>query len=214
MDSITLNPMSDREHRDLKILIRFRLKSDLSDRPGGPAIPEDIARLPPENTPPTGPQIEVLKKKALLGKYVRFMPVVMAYAGLSKMSGTKVGCIILSNDFITLAEGWNGAPRGCDADVDARNVNRDSRLTWVCHAESNAIAAAARHGHALNGATLIVSLMPCMVCAKIIVQAGIVRVVCPAPTDARWKNDFDNARALFTECHVDLLYYDTFGNEE
>jgi dCMP deaminase len=150
----------------------------------------------------------------MLGKYKRFVPVALAYGALSKMPNTKVGCVILGASFQTLSEGWNGAPRGSNADVDGRLSDRATRLTWVCHAEANAIASAAMDGRSLKGSTLIVTLMPCMACAKSIVQAGIIRVLCPVPTDPRWAEDFNHARALFDECSVDLVYYDTIGERE
>lgn len=146
----------------------------------------------------------------LIGKYRRFVPVAHAFAAMSKYAGLKVGCIILGQDFEVRASGWNGAPRGSKADEDRRLVDRDERLAWACHAEINAIANAARSGTALNGATMVVTCMPCMSCAKAAVQAGIIRVVCPAPdaeTLARWASEL--SRELFKECGVDLVEFDT-----
>jgi len=147
-------------------------------------------------------------------KYKRFLPIAQAFAQMSKLPGTKVGCVILGEGKEVLSTGWNGAPRGCDADTDKRSVEREERLDWTVHAEANAIANAARSGTKLMGGTLICTLMPCMACAKSIVQAGIVRVVCPKPgvENARWGKDFKLAKELFSECGVVLEYIDT--NEE
>ena len=68
------------------------------------------------------------EKAQALGKYKRFVPVALAFAAMSRMEGTKVGCVILGEGFQVLSSGWNGAPRGSDADVDERNATRESRL--------------------------------------------------------------------------------------
>jgi dCMP deaminase len=144
------------------------------------------------------------------------MPIARAFAAMSKLPGTKVGCLILGEAFQVLSSGWNGAPRGSTADVDKRSVEREERLKWVVHAEMNAIANAARAGTALNGATLLCTLMPCMTCAKSIVQAGIKRVICPAPgaDSARWGEEFALATQLFEECDVEVIHSDTIGGQE
>lgn len=147
----------------------------------------------------------------VIGKYLRFMPVVRAYADMAKVPGTHVGCGIFGRRYESLASGWNGAPRGCSADVDERSSFRDTKLLWVCHAEANAIANAAAVGTPLLGATMLVTLMPCMACAKLAVQAGINRVICPRPDsemELKWASDFTATRQLFWECGVELIEYD------
>lgn len=191
-----------------------------------------LASLEPNSGPPDRPRLDAKERLVPVpfpipigapkpanrenGKYVRFMPIARAYAALSKLPGTKVGCLIVDRRFATLAEGWNGAPCGCGADVDERSAERETRLKWVVHAEANAIAAAARLGHSLVGSTLICTLMPCMTCAKLIVQAGITRVVCPKPGEenARWGEEFELATQLFKECHVALIHIDENGEQE
>lgn len=155
------------------------------------------------------PQIENPASWELLEKYKRFVPVAEAFAGMSKMPGTRVGCVILGDAGQVLSSGWNGAPRGCRADTDDRLSTRESRLDWTVHAEANAIANAARSGTCLDGGVMVVTLMPCMTCAKLIAQAGIECVVCPVPTDTRWADEFDLTRELFAECDIDLFHYDS-----
>ena len=142
-----------------------------------------------------------------LDKYERFMPVVRAMADMSKYPGTKVGALVLGERFEPLSSGWNGAARGSKADEDGRLADRETRLLWACHAEANAVANAAAVGTALVGSTMLVTLMPCMDCAKLIVQSGIRRVICPTPdseTEQRWSDAFKAARSLFNECGVEL----------
>ena len=144
------------------------------------------------------------------------MPIARAFAAMSKMPQPAVGCVILGQAFEVLSTGWNGAPRGSKADDDGRLDTRESRLTWVVHAEMNAIANAARSGTSLDGCTLLCTLMPCMTCAKSIVQAGIKRVIVPndGADNERWQAEFNLARSLFKECDVELLYSDTIGVQE
>ena len=127
-------------------------------------------------------------------------------------AGTRVGAVILGEGFEVRSSGWNGAARGCDADKDWRTQDHDKRLLWAVHAEANAIANAARCGTPLAGSTLVVTHMPCMACAKLIVQAGIVQVLCPTPSiefRRKWAVDFIAARELFMECGVSIHLIDT-----
>ncbi len=161
-------------------------------------------------------QIADAAMRDLIGKYKRFVPVVTAFAAMSKLPGTKVGCVVLGDAFQVLATGWNGAPRNSTADHDERSAERETRLDWTVHAEANAIANAARSGTSVEGGTLICTLMPCMTCAKLVVQAGVKRVLCPEPgaDTERWAAEFTLTRALFKECRLDLIHYDILEGKE
>lgn len=199
----------DEPARGPENLHRVLAKNGLAGWPQSPANdPADTTATPKIAVPHSGDSTSRYSAE-FIGKYRRFVPVALAFASMSKMPGTKVGCLILGSAFQVLSSGWNGAARRSKADVDGRLADRATRLTWVVHAEANAIANAARSGTALDGGTLICTLMPCMACAKSIVQAGIMRVLCPRPTDIRWSSEFETARALFKECFVDLVYYDS-----
>lgn len=97
----------------------------------------------------------------------------------------KSGCVIVKNKRV-ISTGYVGSPSGlphCD-DVGHEMhtvINDDGRQTEHCirttHAEQNAIAQAARFGAKLDGATLYCHMTPCYVCAKLIITAGINRVV-------------------------------------
>lgn len=124
----------------------------------------------------------------------------------SKDSSTKVGAIILGPDNEVRSLGYNGAPRGCAADEDARGVERPEKYFWFSHAELNAITNAARVGTPLAGTTLVVTHPPCMDCARAIVQAGIKQVFCMYPTDEfqdRWIEHIKRTERLFEECNVE-----------
>lgn len=86
----------------------------------------------------------------------------------------KVGALIVKDKMI-ISDGYNGTPAGFE------NVCEDdeSGLTkpYVLHAEANAITKIARSGNCSDGATLYVTTSPCIECSKLIIQAGIKRVV-------------------------------------
>jgi len=94
-----------------------------------------------------------------------------------------VGAVIVNNRQI-LATGYNGVPRGL-AHCEDRGCLRDElgipsgeryELCRGLHAEQNAIIQAAYHGVSVNGSELFCTLQPCVTCAKMIINAGIVAV--------------------------------------
>lgn len=96
-----------------------------------------------------------------------------------------VGAIIVQNKRI-LSTGYNGAPSGlphCDETGCLREQmgipsGQRQEICRGLHAEQNAIIQAARHGITVAGGTIYVTHQPCITCAKMIINAGIVRVVC------------------------------------
>ena len=85
----------------------------------------------------------------------------------------KVGAILVKDRMI-ISDGYNGTPSGFE------NVCEDesgATKPYVLHAEANAITKVARSGNSSLGATLYVTASPCLECAKLIIQAGIKRVV-------------------------------------
>jgi len=100
-------------------------------------------------------------------------------ATLSHAERAKVGALIVKGTHI-ISEGYNGTPSGpwfrneCEV-LDS--VGEMHTRPEVIHAESNAITKLARSTNSSEGATLYVTLAPCFDCAKLIIQAGIKRVV-------------------------------------
>ena len=85
----------------------------------------------------------------------------------------QVGALLVKNKMI-ISDGYNGTPSGFENNCeDENNVS----LPYVLHAEANAITKVARSNNSSDGATLYVTASPCIECAKLIIQAGIVRVV-------------------------------------
>ena len=85
----------------------------------------------------------------------------------------KVGCLIVKNKTI-ISDGYNGTPSGFPNECeDCENKT----LPTVLHAEANAITKIARSNNTADDSTLYVTLSPCFDCAKLIIQAGIKRIV-------------------------------------
>lgn len=92
-----------------------------------------------------------------------------------------VGSVIVVNKTI-VSTGFNGAPRGMphcdDAGHEMKDMGGRESCVRTVHGEANAIAQAARTGAAVQGGTLYTTASPCYDCLKLIINAGIVRVVC------------------------------------
>ena len=102
------------------------------------------------------------------------------YSQLSSARRMKVGCVIVKNDTI-IGIGYNGMPSGWTNDCEYDYVNDIGELILktkaeVLHAESNALAKVARSTNSCDGASLFVTHAPCLDCAKLIYQAGIIEV--------------------------------------
>jgi dCMP deaminase len=115
-----------------------------------------------------------------------FMKIVEMVGSRGTCDRGRSGCVIVKNLRI-VSTGYVGSPIGlphCDeAGHEMHTVtNLDGTQSRHCvrttHAEQNAIAQAARIGAALEGSTLYCKMTPCYVCAKMIINAGIIRVVC------------------------------------
>lgn len=85
----------------------------------------------------------------------------------------QVGALIVKGRMI-ISDGYNGTPSGFENVCEDDGGNTKS---YVLHAEANAITKVAKSGNSSDGATLYVTASPCLECAKLIIQAGIRRVV-------------------------------------
>lgn len=103
----------------------------------------------------------------------RYLKMATIWAENSYCQRRKVGAIIVKNQMI-ISDGYNGTPSGFE------NVCEDENgitKPYVLHAEANAITKVARSNNSSDDATLYVTASPCLECAKLIIQAGIKRVV-------------------------------------
>ncbi len=147
-----------------------------------------------------------------------FIEVVKTVAKRATCDRGRSGAIIVKDKRI-LATGYVGSPTGlphCD-DIGhqfKKVLHEDGSVTNHCvrtvHAEQNAICQAARYGVAINGATMYCTMLPCYTCAKMIINAGIKRVVCMKDYHAgkETKEIFAQAGIALTIRDKEVMKYD------
>jgi dCMP deaminase len=126
----------------------------------------------------------------------------------SKDPNTQVACMILGPDGEPRSWGYNGMPRGMD-DENLERQARPEKYFWFEHAERNAIYNAARVGVSLKDCTIYCTMYPCMDCARGLVQVGIRRVVCPAPSSGAepiWQAQVERVKQMFKELNIEVDY--------
>ena len=110
------------------------------------------------------------KQKLLDQRYMRMARI---WSENSYCERRKVGALLVKNKMI-ISDGYNGTPSGFENECEDEN---NQSKAYVLHAEANAISKVARSHNSSDGATLYVTASPCIECAKLIIQAGIKRVV-------------------------------------
>ncbi len=102
-----------------------------------------------------------------------YLRMAQVWAQLSHCERRKVGAIIVKDRMI-ISDGYNGTPSGFENCCEDENVKT---LWYVLHAEANAILKLSRSTQSAEGATLYLTLSPCKECSKLILQAGIRKLV-------------------------------------
>ncbi len=110
-------------------------------------------------------------KQYLLDK--RYLKMAAIWAQNSYCKRRQVGAILVKDKMI-ISDGYNGTPSGFENICEDENNNTKP---YVLHAEANAITKVAKSNNSSEGATMYVTSSPCLECAKLIIQAGIKRVV-------------------------------------
>jgi dCMP deaminase len=135
-----------------------------------------------------------------------FMEITGVVATRSTCLRRQVGALLVRDKRI-LSSGYNGPPRGlkhCDETGCLRTAmeipsGQRQELCRGLHAEQNAIVHAAYHGIAIGGATLYVTHQPCITCAKMIINAGIVKVIFAGDYPDSFSLDLLNQAGIVSE---------------
>jgi dCMP deaminase len=135
----------------------------------------------------------------------RFLDLAAHVAAWSKDPSTKVGAVAVDPvSRAVLSTGYNGLPRGVE-DQCAR-MQRPGKYLWTAHAEENLVAHAARQ--TLQGATVYVTHLCCANCTRMLINAGVKRIVCgPGLTNMDYEH-FQVARTMMAEAGVELELQD------
>ena len=118
----------------------------------------------------------------------------------SKDKHTKCGSIVVSQDNRPLSQGYNSLPSGANDDIPER-YDRPCKYQYMVHGEMNSICSAARNGVSLLGAKIYVTGIPCMDCARAVIQSGIKEVIYDGERQSRWTSPLYQDGVLV----VDLL---------
>ena len=133
----------------------------------------------------------------------RYLRMARIWAENSYCQRRKVGALVVKDKMI-ISDGYNGTPSGfeniCE---DESNVTQP----YVLHAEANAITKLARSSNNSEGSTLYVTAAPCIECAKLIIQAGIKRVVYGE------KYRLDDGLKLLRKANIEIIYLNPEDNE-
>ena len=130
---------------------------------------------------------------------LRYLRMAQIWAENSYCVRRKVGALVVKDKMI-ISDGYNGKPSGFE------NVCEDEdglTKSYVLHAEANAITKLARSSNNSDGSTLYVTATPCIECAKLIIQAGIRRVVYGEPYR------LDDGLRLLQRANIEVLYLNT-----
>jgi len=132
----------------------------------------------------------------------RFLGLAAHIAGWSKDPSTQVGSVIVDQNNRVISTGFNGFPSGVE-DTLARLEDREIKYQMVVHAERNAIIDARQQ---MGGYSIYVwPMMPCSVCAAMIIQTGITEVIAPQSNNPRWVDSFKLTEEMFNEAGVKLI---------
>ena len=133
----------------------------------------------------------------------RYLRMARIWAENSYCQRRQVGALVVKDKMI-ISDGYNGTPTGfeniCE---DENNVSKP----YVLHAEANAITKLARSNNNSDGATIYITASPCIECAKLIIQAGIRRVV--YARDYRLSDGID----LLRRAHIEVEHMPIEGYE-
>lgn len=140
-----------------------------------------------------------------------FLNIAEAIKLKSKDKSTQIGAVIVGKDNEILSTGYNSFPRGLD-DSNEERQERPEKYFWFEHAERNAIFNAARIGVSLKNSTIyITSGIPCMDCARGIVNSGIKTVwckyTCTTKNKEKWEESQKRSLQLFDECGIQVFFY-------
>jgi dCMP deaminase len=103
----------------------------------------------------------------------RYLKMALIWAQNSYCKRRQVGALLVKDKMI-ISDGYNGTPSGFENNCEDEN---NTTFPYVLHAEANAITKVAKSNNSSEGATLYVTSSPCLECSKLIIQAGIKRVV-------------------------------------
>ena len=143
-------------------------------------------------------------------RFFDFMTMVYLVAMKSKDDNTHIGAVVVGADNEVRSTGYNSFVRGLNDNVSARQ-ERPEKYFWFEHAERNAIYNATLIGASLKNCRMYTNGVPCMDCARGVVQSGIKKVVVDEIWDKensdKWADEVKRSLEMFGEVGVDVKYW-------
>ncbi len=142
-------------------------------------------------------------------RFMQMADVIASWASCYK-ANRKIGAVIVKNKRI-MTTGYNGAPAGVKTCVERGECLREKlgiasgtkhEICYATHAEQNAIIQAAKLGVSIDGATLYCTHQPCVICAKMIINSGIKRIV----YREGYPDEF--SREIMNEAGIEVIKYE------
>jgi dCMP deaminase len=136
------------------------------------------SNIVPVRSRPWAPSVSVMseqpiQKEKQLAIDKRYLRMARIWASNSYCKRKRVGALLVKDKMI-ISDGYNGTPSGFENECEDEN---GATKSYVLHAEANAISKVAKSNNSSEGSTLYITTSPCMECSKLIIQAGIARVV-------------------------------------
>lgn len=142
------------------------------------------------------------EKQLLLDK--RYLRMAQIWAENSYCKRRQVGALVVKDKRI-ISDGYNGTPSGFENNCeDAENITKP----YVLHAEANAITKLARSHNSSEGATIYITASPCIECSKLLIQAGIKRVVYGE------KYRLEDGLRLLQKANIETVYIEVLHNTD
>ena len=139
-----------------------------------------------------------------------FMSMVFLVSMKSKDRNTQIGAVIVGPDNEVRSVGYNSFARGLNDSVPQRHKSPE-KYYWIEHAERNSIYNATLMGVSLKNCRMYTNGVPCMDCARAVIQSGINEVIVHKKwnndNDTKWKKSCDTAKDMFNEAGVYVRYY-------
>ncbi|MFQ5531623.1 MAG: cytidine/deoxycytidylate deaminase family protein [Candidatus Nanoarchaeia archaeon] len=140
-----------------------------------------------------------------------YMTMVYLVASKSKDNRTHVGAVVVGPDNEVRSTGYNGFVRGLD-DSNLERQQKSEKNYWMEHAERNVLFNAVRIGVSLKGCKIYTNGIPCMDCARAIIQSGIKEIIIDKNSNIgnneRWDEHTKRSLEMFNEIGIKVRYYD------
>jgi dCMP deaminase len=136
-----------------------------------------------------------------------FMTLAYCAATRSKDKSTTLGAVIVTDDNLVIATGYNSFPRDIN-DNDLKRQERPAKYLYFEHAERNAIYSAVRHGISTRGCRMYTQGQPCADCARAVIQAGIKEVIshdeweCKTRMNETWNDNRKAGQEMMDEAGI------------